>query len=69
MVAYAVGEMSRLVPAARDSEEESISDNQQPSRSRVARSISRGQPSTVARHRKQKPVSCYEVVTAWVHPR
>ena len=74
MVAYAVGEMSRHVPTAQDSEVQSVSDheeNQQPNSSSItSNNISRRQSSTAVRHRKQRPpASCYEVVTAWVHPR
>ena len=65
MVAYAVGEMSRQVPTARDSEE-SIGESQQLS---ITRTISREQSSTGVEHRRQNPALCYEVVTAWVHPR
>ena len=65
MVAYAVGEMSRQVPTARDNEG-SIGESQPPS---ITRSISREQSSTGVRHRRQNSASCYEVVTAWVHPR
>ena len=74
MVAYAVGEMSRQVPVARDSEDAISENHHQPiaasSSSSITRSISRGQSSMVLRHgRWQKPpASCYEVVTAWVHP-
>lgn len=81
MVAYAVGEMSRHVPTAQDSEVESIGDheseNQQPNSSggsitttSSSSSIIRRQSSTAVRCRRQRPpASCYEVVTAWVHPR
>ena len=82
MVAYAVGEMSRHVPTAQDGEVQSISDheeNQQPnnsgrsiasSSSSSSSSIIRRQSSTAVRYGRQRPpASCYEVVTAWVHPR
>ena len=82
MVAYAVGEMSRHVPTAQDGEVESIGDheseNQQPNSSGgsittssgSSSSIIRRQSSTAVRCRRQRPpASCYEVVTAWVHPR
>jgi hypothetical protein len=73
MVAYAVGEMSRHVPTAQeDSGEDRMSEeNQRPSSSSsITRSSSRRPSSTAVRHRRQRPLaSCYEVVTAWVHPR
>ena len=81
MVAYAVGEMSRQVPVTGDSDEGNIisEENLQPTSSssssnNVTRSINRmPSSSTVVRQRRQKPAAatdtCYEVVTAWVHPR
>lgn len=75
MVAYAVGEMTRQLPTTGDSEENiNENENQQPSSSssngsNVTKSIIRRHSSTVTRYRRPVPASCYEVVTAWVHPR
>ena len=80
MVAYAVGEMSRHVPTAQDGEVQSISDHEENQQSNSSggsiasssssSSIIRRQSSAAVRYRRQRPpASCYEVVTAWVHPR
>ena len=80
MVAYAVGEMTRQLPTIEECvADERASDeiggggggsSSSGSSSSSSGGVSREQSSTVARHRKPRTVtSCYEVVTAWVHPR